>query len=76
MTEGDARGLVSDDHPYCYGFFDSGLNQAAQMIRQADLVILLGRKQDLIVGYALPPTIPADAKVVQIDPSAAEIAAK
>ena len=33
MTEGDARGLVSDAHPYFYGFFDSGLNQAAKLLR-------------------------------------------
>ena len=26
MTEGDARGLVADDHPFCLGFYDSGLN--------------------------------------------------
>ena len=74
MTEGDARGLVSDAHPYCYGFFDSGLNRAARLLREADAVVLMGRKQDLIVGYAMPPTIAPDAKVIQIDPSAAEIA--
>ena len=74
MTEGDARGLVSDAHPYCYGFFDSGLNRAARLLREADAVVLMGRKQDLIVGYAMPPTIAQDARVVQIDPSAAEIA--
>ena len=60
MTEGDARGLVSDDHPYCFGFYDSGLNRAARLIREADLVMLLGRKQDLIVGYAQPPQIAAE----------------
>ena len=74
MTEGDARGLVSDAHPYCYGFFDSGLNRAARLLREADAVVLMGRKQDLIVGYAMPPTIAPDARIVQIDPSAAEIA--
>ena len=55
------------------GFFDSGLNNSARLIRKADVVVLLGRKQDLIIGYAMPPTIAADAKVIQIDPSAAEI---
>ena len=74
MTEGDARGLISDAHPYCYGFFDSGLNRAARLAREADAVVLMGRKQDLIVGYAMPPTIAPDAKIIQIDPSAAEIA--
>ena len=73
MTEGDARGMVSDAHPYCYGFFDSALNRAARLVRQADVVVLMGRKQDLIVGYAMAPTVSADAKVIQIDPSAAEI---
>lgn len=73
LTEGDARGFVSDEHPYCLGFFDQGLSQAARKIRQADVVMLLGRKQDLIIGYAMPPTIAADASVIQIDPSEAEI---
>ena len=73
LTEGDARGFVSDEHPYCLGFFDQGLSQAARKIRQADVVMLLGRKQDLIIGYAMQPTIAADAAVIQIDPSEAEI---
>ena len=73
MTEGDARGLVSDEHPHCFGFYDSGLNRAARLLREADVVVLLGRKQDLILGYAMPPTISADAKIIQIDPSSAEI---
>ena len=73
LTEGDARGLVADEHPYCFGLFDSALNWPARLLRQADVVMLLGRKQDLVVGYAMPPTIAADARVLQIDPSAAEI---
>ena len=73
LTEGDARGLVSDDHRYCLGFFDQGLSQTARKIREADVVMLLGRKQDLIIGYAMSPTIAADATIIQIDPSEAEI---
>ena len=30
-------------------------------------------KQDIIIGYALPPTISANTKVIQIDPSSIEI---
>ena len=37
--------------------------------------MLLGRKQDIILGYAAPPTIAPDARIVQVDPSPAEIAA-
>lgn len=74
MTEGNARGLIEDSHKYCFGFFDIGLNKAARKIQQADLVILLGKKQDLIVGYAMSPTIAEDAKVIQIDPDGSVIA--
>ena len=73
MTEEHARGLVSDDHPYCYGFFDQGLNDAARLLREADVVVMLGRKQDYSIRYAQPPTIAAGASIIQIDPSAAEI---
>ena len=73
MTEGDARGLVSDEHPYCFGFYDQGLNRAARLLGRADAVLVLGRKQDLILGYAQPPTIHAEATIVQVDPSGHEI---
>jgi acetolactate synthase-1/2/3 large subunit len=73
LTEGQARGLISDDHPYSFGFFERGLNWAAAKLRDADLVILLGRKQDYTLGFCRPPNVAADAKIIQIDPSAAEI---
>ena len=73
MTEGDARGLLPDDHPQSRGFYDPGLNGAAQLANQADLVLLLGRKQDFVIGYAMPPSIAEGAKIIQIDPSAVEI---
>jgi acetolactate synthase-1/2/3 large subunit len=73
MTEGDARGLLPDDHPNSAGFFDNGLNRAARLSGNADAVLLLGKKQDIILGYAMPPTIGQDAALVQVDPSAEEI---
>lgn len=73
LTEGDARGLISDEHPYCFGFFDNGLNPAARLAKESDLILLLGRKQDLIIGYAKPPTFSNKTHIIQIDPSAAEI---
>jgi acetolactate synthase-1/2/3 large subunit len=73
MTEGDARGLMPDDHPWCGGFYDLGLNRAAKLVPEADLVVLVGRRQDLTMGYAMPPTIGSSAKIVQIDPDAGEI---
>ena len=73
VTEEQARGLVPDDHPYVFGFFERGLNRVAGKIRDADVVALLGRKQDFAIGFCRPPNIAADAKIIQIDPSAAEI---
>jgi acetolactate synthase I/II/III large subunit len=73
LTEEQARGLVSDDHPYVFGFFERGLNRAAAKIREADLVLLLGRKQDFTIGFCRPPHVAANAKIIQVDPSALEI---
>ncbi|MBI2364519.1 MAG: thiamine pyrophosphate-binding protein, partial [Deltaproteobacteria bacterium] len=73
VTEEQARGLISDDHPYAFGFFERGLNRAAGKIRDADVVLLLGRKQDFVIGFCRPPNVRADAKIIQIDPSPLEI---
>jgi acetolactate synthase I/II/III large subunit len=73
LTEEQARGLVSDDHPYVFGFFERGLNRAAAKLREADVVLLLGRKQDFTIGFCRPPHVAAKAKIIQVDPSAAEI---
>jgi len=73
VTEEQARGLISDDHPYAFGFFERGLNRAAGKIRDADAVVLLGRKQDFVIGFCRPPHVRADAKIIQIDPSPLEI---
>lgn len=73
VTEEQARGLIPDDHPYAFGFFERGLNRVAGKLRDADAVLLLGRKQDFAIGFCRPPNVAAEAKIVQIDPSPAEI---
>jgi len=73
VTEEQSRGLVPDDHPYVFGYFERGLNRAAAKVRDADVVVLLGRKQDFIIGYCRPPHVGANAKIIQIDPSPLEI---
>ena len=73
MTEGTARGIVPDDLPYCFGIFDLGLNRAAPLMREADVVLFLGKKLDYSIGYAQPPVLAADANTIQVDPSTAEI---
>ena len=73
VTEEQSRGLISDDHPYAFGYFERGLNRAAAKLRDADLVVLLGRKQDFVIGFCRPPHVAANAKIIQIDPSPLEI---
>ncbi|TAK02331.1 thiamine pyrophosphate-binding protein, partial [bacterium] len=73
LTEEQSRGLISDDHPYAFGFFERGLNRAAAKVRDADVVVLLGRKQDFTIGFCRPPNVAADARIIQIDPSPLEI---
>ena len=73
FTEATARGMVPDEHPYCFGFLDLGLNRAAARISDADVVLVLGKKLDHSIGYALPPAVSADARVIQVDPSPEEI---
>lgn len=67
------RGLVSDDHPLCFGYADRALNDAFKMVSQADLVLLLGKKMDLRIGYGGPPHISSTARVVQVEPAPDEI---
>jgi acetolactate synthase I/II/III large subunit len=73
LTEEQSRGLIPDNHPYAFGFFERGLNRAAAKLRDADVVVLLGRKQDFVIGFCQPPNVRADAKIIQIDPSPLEI---
>ena len=73
VTEEQSRGLVPDDHPYVFGYFERGLNRAAAKVRDADVVVLLGRKQDYVIGFCRPPHVAANAKIIQIDPSPLEI---
>ena len=73
LTEEHATGIVSDDHPSCFGLFVRGLNRVANLLAEADVVVFLGRKMDNAVGFGLPPSIAADAKVIQVDPDPAEV---
>jgi acetolactate synthase I/II/III large subunit len=73
LTEEQSRGLIPDDHPYAFGFFERGLNRVAAKVRDADVVALLGRKQDFAIGFCRPPNVAADAKIIQIDPVPSEI---
>jgi acetolactate synthase I/II/III large subunit len=73
FTVDQARGLISDEHPQCLGYPDPELNETASLIAKADVVLLIGAKQDFQIKFCHPPFIRADARIVQIDPDVLEI---
>ena len=73
FTVEQARGLVSDDHPLCFGYADGALNSAARRFREADVVLLLGKRFDHRYRYGQPPFFSATAHLIQVDPSPGEI---
>ena len=73
FTEDSARGLIPDDHPYSMGFGYLPLNKAAQRVGEADVVLVLGRRLDYMVGFGGNPPFAPDVKQIVVDPSAAEI---
>ena len=73
FTEDQARGLVSDDHPCCFGFGYLALNEAAKKLREADVVLLLGKKLDFTLNFGNTPPFKHGVKIIQVDPSEADI---
>ena len=71
FTVEQARGLLDDEHPLCFGYADGALNPTARRFREADVVLLLGKRMDHRYRYG--GVFPADAKIIQADPSPAEI---
>ena len=69
-----ARGLVSDDHPLCFGYADPTLSRAAaKAFKEADLVLVLGKKLDYRLRLGGTGLFSAAAKFAQVDVHAAEL---
>ena len=71
FTVEQARGLLDDEHPLCFGYADGSLNAAARRFREADVVLLLGKRLDHRYRYG--GIFDAGAKLIQADASEAEI---
>ena len=71
FTVEQARGLLDDRHPLCFGYADGALNPTARRFREADAVLLLGKRLDHRYRYG--GVFSAEAKLIQADPSPAEI---
>jgi acetolactate synthase-1/2/3 large subunit len=63
-----ARGVISDEHPMCFGYADPALSRAAaKALQEADVVLVLGKRIDFRLGLGSPRVIPSAAKVIQVD---------
>ena len=71
FTVEQARGLLDDEHPLCFGYADGALNPAARRFREADVVLLLGKRLDH--RYRFGGIFSPSAQIIQADPSPAEI---
>ena len=73
FTVEQARGMVPDGHPLCFGYADAALNHAARHFREADAVLLLGKRLDHRYRYGMSPYFHDEAKIIQIDPDPHEL---
>lgn len=74
FTTNLARGMVPDTHPLCFGYADATINRGAEMAcRQADLIVIVGKRFDYGLRMGGPQLFPVDAKTVQIDVSGTEL---
>jgi acetolactate synthase-1/2/3 large subunit len=63
-----ARGLVSDEHPLCFGYADPALNRAARdAFAEADLFLVLGKRIDYRLAFGGPRVLSPRAQVIQAD---------
>jgi acetolactate synthase-1/2/3 large subunit len=71
FTIGMARGSLSDEHPLCLGYADAVLNPVAREIREADVVLLIGKRIDFRLAYGA--LFAPEATLIQIDIHAPEL---
>ncbi|MGA3372307.1 MAG: thiamine pyrophosphate-binding protein [Terracidiphilus sp.] len=70
MTVEQARGIVPDNHPYCFGDGYGTVNQAAQLQAGVDVLLLLGDRLDHAFAYG---DCFGSAKIIHVFPDANEI---
>jgi acetolactate synthase-1/2/3 large subunit len=73
FSEDSARALIPDSHEYSMGIGYQPLNTAVQNVRDADVVLMLGKKLDYTFGFGGNPPFSEDVKFIIVDPSPAQI---
>ncbi len=66
-TTPQSRGVIPEDHEFCY------LTARSSAFREADLIMVLATRMNYVIGNAAPPRFNADATLVRIDIDATEI---
>lgn len=56
------------------GVQDPGLGAFADILREADLLVLLGKPPDFTLRYGAPPAVAADCRFIVVDPDPAVLA--
>lgn len=69
FTEDAARGIVPDTHPCCFGIADGRVSLAARHMNTADVILFLGKKLDFTLTFGEPPSLAADVRIIQVEPS-------
>src|SRR5437764_9076577 len=63
-----ARGAVSDEHALAMGYADPSLNRAVlDVYKEADLILVLGKRIDYRLALGGPRVFPASARIAQVD---------
>ena len=73
VSEDSARGLIPDSHEFSLGLGYLPLNPAAQLVAEADVVVMLGKRLDYTLAYGGSPPFAEGVQFVVVDPSPAEI---
>ena len=55
VSEDSARALIPDSHEYSVGLGYLPLNPAAQLVRESDVVVMLGKRLDYTLAYGGSP---------------------
>jgi len=71
FTTEAARGLLSDESDTCFGGAPGGRNPMSSMLREADLVLLVGERLDYWFGHG--DAFARDARLVRVFPDASEL---
>ena len=67
-TTPQSRGVIPEDHEYCY------LTARSTAFRDADLILVVGTRMNYVIGHAAAPRFNAAARIVRIDIDPIEIA--